>query len=834
MTPNFALDLSEDGIVLLHRSPTGGGWFREGRVDFAKDDIAEGLSKLREKAVELEGETFQTKLILPSSQLLFTTVSPGTDIAEALAERTPYRADQLSYATSEMDSEIKVVAVALETLGEAEGFIAPHGLNPVGFTAIPEPHQFDGEPMLGGTLLGADGFDPDPEPVRIIEKPTFLPDPVAPLPEEDEEETEDARVDEPEEAPEEVATPPADVAPEEEDAAPAEEVAELDAEEEPKEEVSAEQDGTEKNVEPPVEEEKPQAQPAAFSSRRRGSDEGTTEEAGSRVTKLTARIAVPDGGKSGAPKLGSATSTRAPTPAPKGKSVAPSKPAPKAVPVVPPPPPPLAQMQTATPATAAKPAEDPIAKLAERDRRGKPRFLGLILTAILLVCLGLAAVLSSFILPDNAVSRLLFGPSEETIVADNITDPALIEGAEAGLSLEEEIDLASLPMDQTLPDLSGDAVDIVPEDLTTQEPDSTIAVRPEPITQAEAAAAYAATGIWQHARILSLEQATPDNLDTLYVASLDPNPAFEDAPALIPADRREAELIAFTPPPPPGVIFDIDERGLVRATPEGAMSPEGVRVVLGAPPVRAIQRPETGTPEVAEDESPEVVSRLAGIRPAQRPDNLVETRERATLGGLSRTELATIRPVQRPASAQAQAEAIARALAEAEAATQAEAEAALIAATEQAVTVSLRAQQRPQNFERVVAQTRAAPRSTPQNAPSSNSAEIQTASASTASPSRGSGPAVARSSRATPTGRVSNTVARAATDNNAIALGKVALVGVFGTSSNRRALVRMPNGRFKKVSIGDRVDGGRVAGIDNNSLRYVKGGRSVLLKMPKG
>ena len=112
---------------------------------------------------------------------------------------------------------------------------------------------------------------------------------------------------------------------------------------------------------------------------------------------------------------------------------------------------------------------------------------------------------------------------------------------------------------------------------------------------------------------------------------------------------------------------------------------------------------------------------------------------------------------------------------------------------------------------------------------------VQTASASTAAAApRGTGPAVARSSRANPTGRVSARVARAATDNNAIALGRVSLVGVFGTSSNRRALVRMPNGRFKKVSVGDRVDGGRVAAISSSSLRYTKGGRTVTLEMPNG
>ena len=822
MTPNFALDLSEDGIVLLHRAPGGGGWFREGKVDFASDDIAEGLAKLRAKAIELEGEDFSTKMILPSSQLLFTSVSSGTDIPQALSERTPYRADQLSYATSGEGDDIKVIAVALETLGEAEGFISPHGLNPVGFTAIPSDDQFDGEPMLGGTLMGADGFDPDPTPVKIIEKPTFLPDPVAPV---TEEQVKADPVPENSPEPEPSESSSSDATPEVEEDPPIEETtAAEDAASEEKEipaavaAADAEADAAAADA---LEDPAPavsDAPPAAFSSRRQSSDPSDAEETGSRVNKLAARIAVPDS----APKLGGAPPKTTPPPAPKVTPVAKSKPAPRAVPVVPAPT--STRLKTIPPAAvAAELAKaDPIAKLAAKERRGKPRFLGLILTAILLVCLGLAALLSSYVLPENAISRFL-GGSPDTQVAQDEIEPALIEGPEADQSLEEEFDLANLPMDQTLPDLAG----TLDADGVGESPAADLQ-RPEPITEAEAETAYAATGIWQHANTLSLGTVARETLDDLYIASLDPEPAFEDAPALIPqiAGGGEVEMVAFTPPPPPGVIFDIDERGLVVATPGGALNPNGVMVFQGRPPVLPGRRPEgqgTATPEA---ETP--TNRLAEIRPQQRPDNLIETQERATLGGLSRPELASIRPIQRPASVQDRAEAIARALAEAEAATQAEAEAALIAATPQAVTRSLRAPQRPRNFDRVVAKARATPRR-PAAQP-----ETQTASASTASPSRGSGPAVARSSRAKPTGAVSATVARAATDNNAIALGKVALVGVFGTSSKRRALVRMPNGRFKKVAIGDRVDGGRVAAIDSNSLRYTKGGRSVILKMPKG
>jgi len=64
-------------------------------------------------------------------------------------------------------------------------------------------------------------------------------------------------------------------------------------------------------------------------------------------------------------------------------------------------------------------------------------------------------------------------------------------------------------------------------------------------------------------------------------------------------------------------------------------------------------------------------------------------------------------------------------------------------------------------------------------------------------------------------------------------LRRVNLVGVYGTPSNRRALVRLSNGRYKKLEVGDRFDGGRVSAIGDAELRYQKGGRNMVLKMPQ-
>jgi hypothetical protein len=36
------------------------------------------------------------------------------------------------------------------------------------------------------------------------------------------------------------------------------------------------------------------------------------------------------------------------------------------------------------------------------------------------------------------------------------------------------------------------------------------------------------------------------------------------------------------------------------------------------------------------------------------------------------------------------------------------------------------------------------------------------------------------------------------------------------------------------VSVGDKLDGGKVAAIGDTELRYVKSGQNVVLKLPKG
>jgi type IV pilus biogenesis protein PilP len=125
-------------------------------------------------------------------------------------------------------------------------------------------------------------------------------------------------------------------------------------------------------------------------------------------------------------------------------------------------------------------------------------------------------------------------------------------------------------------------------------------------------------------------------------------------------------------------------------------------------------------------------------------------------------------------------------------------------AMSQAVTASLKPQLRPGNLRTVV--RREAPQSQAQQQP-------QTQAAAPRVPSSAS-------------------VARAATARNAVNMRQVNLIGVYGSPSNRRAIVRLSNGRYQKVGVGDSLDGGRVSAIGSSELRYTKRGRPVVLRMP--
>ncbi|MCA0848826.1 hypothetical protein [Salipiger thiooxidans] len=499
---------------------------------------------------------------------------------------------------------------------------------------------------------------------------------------------------------------------------------------------------------------------------------------------------------------------------------------------------------------------------ARRDEQigGKPRFLGLMLTVVLLLFLAAVAAWASVFLEDG-ISRF-FRPDEPAAAAIATAEAPDDATLGDGVAIADEPEAAA-DAAETVADEEMDVAALLPPDEDAA-PVPTQPLPAEPTGQSpspdEAAARYAATGIWERAPSAPHHPQT-DSVDDLYIASVDPKVGQYDAVALPPADTLNDD-VALEPvrlPPGPDVRFDLDENGLVRATPEGAISPDGIRVFTGPPPQIPPQRspaepvdevapiaptarpeaPATGGEETgaatsdaaatdtasasAEPENP-----LAQSRPQPRPGDLVEQAERATLGGNSFAELAGKRPIERPAAiseaAQQQAEAaMAEAIAQQVAATvdtppepeaEPEAEADEIVAevpvgTRLAVASSIQPKNRPRDIDTIVKRTESEP--------------VRTASAATV-----------RAQPAAPRIPQNSSVAGAATVKNQINLRQINLIGVFGTPSSRRALVRLSNGRLQNVKVGDRLDGGRVAAIGDTELQLNKNGRNLVLRMPNG
>ncbi|WP_417742328.1 hypothetical protein [Salipiger sp.] len=458
---------------------------------------------------------------------------------------------------------------------------------------------------------------------------------------------------------------------------------------------------------------------------------------------------------------------------------------------------------------------------------GKPRYLGLMLTAALLLFMAAVAAWATVFL-DEGISGLFQTSDEPTTIAANTSDEA--DSATADAEPEALLESAAL---------SADPAPDAPEatDPEAASPSDTPAPAAEAISSDEAAASYAATGIWQRAPTAP-RQPGGDTVDAVYLSSVDPEVGQFDAIALPPAPGLNDD-IALEPvrlPPGPDTRFDLNPLGLVRATPEGAISPDGHRVFTGPPPQRPPQRtveepaPEAsdaGEGDASEAETDDIATEdaLRAVRPLDRPEDLIEQTERASLGGISRSELSDMRPVRRPESVSARAEetdpeaeddATDTAVAPvpegiATAVEEALEEPEVPSGTEQAVASSLEPQTRPGNMSSLVQQ---AARRAPEPAQTASAAPVRTQPA----------PRVPQNAN----------VAREATTANQINLRDVNLIGVFGSASNRRALVRLSNGRLQNVKVGDRLDGGRVAAIGDSELRVAKSGRNIVLRMPGG
>jgi hypothetical protein len=222
-----------------------------------------------------------------------------------------------------------------------------------------------------------------------------------------------------------------------------------------------------------------------------------------------------------------------------------------------------------------------------------------------------------------------------------------------------------------------------------------------------------------------------------------------------------------------------------------------IAVTRSAPPILPPQREATAPADLPDPMATELAATALDA-----PD-LDATRASVTPGALALTAL---RPLPRPSDLRAP-----------------QAPADLVPefanASALAVANSLRPRARPSGFGDIVQRSlRAATRQQAVAATPPPPEAVQTVSAAVA---------------ATPMPNLptATSVAREATQARAINLRQVNLIGVMGTTSNRRALVRLSNGRVVTVRVGETLDDGQVTAISDSELRYNKRGRDVVLRI---
>jgi hypothetical protein len=838
MKPNFALSLSFEGIRLLLRAAEG--WRLVDAVSLDSADLVGDLAQLEAKARELGEESVTSKLIIPNDQIKYITLETG-DLDEdardqiardALEGATPYAVSDLAYAVSFSGSQTYIAAVAHETLAEAEAFAKEHNFNPVSWVAIPEHGSFNGEPFFGQTKAAGDidvarddvsivvlGTVAEvapvvppviaPEPVEIepvvselVEPTPAVPDDIEPLLEKAEvaDDEADSASGEPNEPAQAIVSEPLVTEAVTDAEISTENSAALIVPAPSPERIVADVVATPEKAAPRPQAEKPAS--IGFASRRAPSGPTPVLAGASREstpTSVTAATVPPI--EDTPSQTQDLVAVDPPEPQISAGFLSKRKAIPATAPV------------TTQPSTEAQRLT--IFGARKPDRKtvvgGKPKFLGLILTAVLLLFLaGVAAWASVFL--DEGLARFFNAPNDEAI-AEAPAGLAPAPSEDVGPNIETASLSSALSSEDTA----------VLDALRVPQADPVV-VLPE-LSPQELAANYAVTGIWP----VSPEVPQPAplvSLDDLYITSIDPVSSSNDAIALpnVRALVTDNGLGEQTTPVAAGTSFALGTDGLVIPTVNGAITPNGVTVFLGRPDVTPPKMPARKALPAKTDPS---LALIAKMRPQPRPSNLVEQNERSVNGGLSRSELAQLRPRLRPAvelaiaqpapevdptTENAQNDAAAAAAAASLAALAPRVEGIIIEGppNPQAVTASVRPDGRPKNFARVVKRAKA-------NQATNQGTRVASVAPKVVIPKIPS----------------SASVAKSATVKNAINLRNVNLIGVYGKPSSRRALVRLSNGRYQKVQVGDRIDGGRVSAIGDNELRYKKGSRNLTLKMPK-
>ncbi|HEY0274747.1 MAG TPA: hypothetical protein VGC31_01560 [Paenirhodobacter sp.] len=840
MTPEFALNLSHDGIGLLYRS--AGTWTLLGQVSLDAPDFSEELMDLHARAAKkAEYGVPVTKLIIPASQVLYTTVPVSAtedparlaEITAALDGLTPYAVEDVTFdwCPSEDPHLVCIAVVARETLREAESFAEDWGFNPASFVAVPAPGAFIGEPWFGQSetvtaQLGAEeGVERDTVPVPLEAAYADY----------------QAKQSDPEEG----------GAFNLFDAAIA----------------SADEPAPEIPIEKPLED--PAKSDALRNLFTLGEDDWSDLDEADLPMPDAERIAQWRAGK---PSLPAMPTTHEVLPAPVTAAVPPDH-----VPAVPVPEialPEIAAPETLPEIAVADMPLEPVPEIASAEVLTDP--IAEVQNDALQEVAAQSAAAPQEELPEAAVIAEEIAAPEKEEIAEELAPP-LVAAAGGAARAATPRRLAPRPLGNpprlggvsraaalgagpargpgiTLPERIGasgqDRVAVAgpgkrgKRAASLAKPEPKIAARPQSSMQLQ-------TNPRRNARISAVDETLPHDgaatpkrvggkpryLGILLVALLILCMTIVAALAGTrddPAPRQSESLSVATPAlSSPPTLVRLAANDAVEPTAKGVVLPQGITLFSGRPGKVPPPRPDNlqATPDVTA--LPVVVAPVdqgadtkTGLnhspRPTARPT--ASAKQVAALavsasdltGATERAVSVSRRPLPRPRSFKSSIDlALASALAsEPVPATMAPAPVAVAAPVQQTIQLPQRTQPQPQAVQpRVQTQQTAVVVRKPDPTDSLDE------------------PEPTEVLRKMPT---SASVAKQATQKDALALRDMNLIGLYGSASNRRALVRMPNGRMIKVAVGDILDGGRVTVIGDGQLTYQKGVRLYQLKMLQG
>ncbi|RRH77348.1 hypothetical protein [Falsigemmobacter faecalis] len=475
-----------------------------------------------------------------------------------------------------------------------------------------------------------------------------------------------------------------------------------------------------------------------------------------------------------------------------------------------------------------------------RDVGGKPRYLGLAMTGALLALLLAVAIWAAIFL-ESPADQGAADQTEEILLAqegDFLTETDLLPAETAEAVPAPAAERPAPLLAEALPE-AADAEELADAPLAAALPE---------------AASESTAG-------LTVDELTLPGTEAPVASLTAPQPVQSASVSSAGQDPAPAPVGAL---PAVGALYQFDAEGRIIPTAEGVITPDGILLVAARPAKVPPARPAFATPEPAaaaavpaqaaegtptEETTAEVSgsfepdNRLTRFRPKLRPETAPASEQGAVAAEPEITTAEALvpgAPTRRPAARNAAAESAALRLNDAEKAQSlaeaaaAAASAASLVSAESALSATRRPPARPGALAAAV--TPVAAIAVP---PQTRQAAAAPAPRRNAAPPNAHDnsmdddgePETARAAPGIPT---QASVARQATLTRAINLAQVNLIGVFGTTSQRYALVREGGGRVVRIKVGDRVDGGRVTAIGAATLSYQKGGSVRQLALPRG